>query len=292
VLALLLLGCGGAPQSSTSPMALPNAPSGATYAIHMHRADRLGERVRVVVDATEEKRTAMFHELDRVIDQKDTKRVHIDAVAKVLAVGPKDEASEIAYDVESLTVDGKRIFHGKLDVTRARKEDDAIIVDQTGRVSTEVHDALKAVLSLRSGGPTDDEIFGTSKPQPVGGRWPIDNRLAQDDLFGDTSVVASVTGDVTLASVKKVGSVDCLELRSELELTGFELPNLPSGATIESGVMNAELSMVLPVDERGKRLEDHMSYRMRMKLKITGNPNITTSTIDVTSHKDGVYTQM
>jgi hypothetical protein len=272
VLALIALtACGGGTASGPNATDLPKPDAQKAYAIHLSRASHVGERSHVVMDQTEQKDSKITGEDGAVIEDKHQKRVlHYDAVHTVVAVDDKGRTTRSRYDVKDLLADGKPLMHGVVEITRAPKEKDAVIVVDGKPATDELRDALSSLLKLGLGSADDDEVFGTKTPQAIGAHWPINGALAKASLSDDTGIDAqSVTGDVWLAGTTKVGDLDCLDVRGKLGIEGMTVPELPEGSVTESGRADAEMQTALPVaDAKVERATDHMSMVMAFKVRI------------------------
>jgi hypothetical protein len=252
----------------------PAPPAAKAYTIHLSRPSHVGERTHVVVDLSEDSGTSIAQ--GDQVDEKHEKRVtHFDAVAMVAAVDEKGRTTRSRYEVKELLVDGRPLVHGLVDVTNAPTEEDATILVDGAPADKDQRKALQSLLKLRLGGATDDEVFGTTTPQPVGAHWPINGLLAREDLKDNSGIDAqSVTGEAWLQGTANVNDVDCLDVRAKLglDLNGKSLPGLPPNSTMELGHADAEMTAVLPIDGRMERLTDHLSMTMAVKVRVS-TPN-------------------
>jgi len=282
---LLIVSCGGGAATQTTPQTLPQSTAQKTYEIHMHRDARVGEREHVILDAADDSTTITTRDGVELERKHERKTVHFDAMATVVAVDGKNDAIHVRYDVTSLVANDKPIFEGPVDLTRALDESQAVILANGAQPEPALRDALKAVLSLRVGGASDDAVFGTRELQAVGGRWPVDGKLAAADLANDPKFRASsVTGESTLAGVTDC----CLDVRSAIQMTGLSVPNVPVGAI--EGRVDGTFQALIPTDRARGRVEDHMSMHMVMKITLPSPKGVVTASVDATSRKDGHFT--
>jgi hypothetical protein len=276
-IAVFVLACGGSNATITPVVELPTPQPTAskTYPIRMARALHVGQKMHVVSDAEELRTTTMTRE-GSVVDKKRTdSRMHLDAVVTVEALDDKEDALKALYDVKDLSASGdkmKSLLHDQhVEITHAKKEDDAIISVDGAPAPPELREALRMVLSLRTGGPTDDEVFGSKVPRAVGAHWPIDARRALDDLIadqGDVMADATIDGDVWVAGVTQSAGMDCLELRSELHIGHINVPQAPAGSTVVGGSATASFEGMFPIDEHVPRLSDQLGLVMSIKLEV------------------------
>jgi hypothetical protein len=264
-------GCGG---SQTASVDAPLAPaSSKTYPIHFSHPGRVGDRSHVVIELTENTGTTILQG-DVVAQETHQKKVtHFDAIGTVAKVDEKGATTRAQYDVKDLSVDGHPLAHGSVDITNAPKEEDATILVEGAPASKEVHKAFESLLKLSLGGATDDDMFGTRTPQAVGAHWPINATLARQDLKESAGLEAqSITGESWLEATTRVGDLDCLDVRSKLGLELSSIPDLPPGATIDSGHADAEIRAAMPLDGHSDSPAAHMSLTMTVKLRVKG-PN-------------------
>src|SRR5688572_8530382 len=98
------------------------------------------------------------------------------------------------------------------------------VFEIAGKPATDaVAKALDLAVEITSGGPTDDEIFGTTERKKVGDRWPLNEALALKDanekLVASGLNVTSVKGTTTLQKVTKEGGVEVLHLLGNMTAT-------------------------------------------------------------------------
>ncbi len=271
---VLLAACGGANAQATA-VDLPKPDAQKTYEIRLSRPSKVGERTHVVMDQTEDKASKITSGEQVVEDKHERKVMHYDALSTVVAINETGRMTKTRHEVKELLVDGKPLVHGVVDITRAPKEKDAVILVDGAPASQEVRTALQSLLKLGLGGAKDDDIFGTKTPQAIGARWPINAQLAHDDLKDDTGIDAqTVTGEAWLQGTTRVGDVDCLDVRAKMGLDGISLPDMPPNSTIESGHMDADMTAALPIDGHIERAADHMTMKMaiRMHVQAPGGP--------------------
>jgi hypothetical protein len=290
---LAAAGCGGA---AGRPLEAPvaqgsQAPGARAYAIHLWQPSHVGQRWHLVVESDEERETTTEHPGAVVDIQREKKVLHLDAVITVVATNEARNETRAAYDVAELTSNGESLLRGAIDVTRAPTEAEATVLAAGEPVAKDVRDALKAMVSLRVGGPNDDEVFGSSEPRAVGAHWPIDARLAQEDLAATGVQCAAVSGDATLVSVTRVENADALEVHSDLRLTGLQVPGLPAGSAIERGDVTAEGSWVVPVVGASSSHEN-MTYRTVLKVRVPTPQGDAVVTSTITNRKDARLVQL
>jgi hypothetical protein len=280
---VVLAGCGGA-VTQTNPAPLPQPTTPQTYEIRMARDSHVGERSHVVLDSVDDTSTVSAKDGVELERKHEHKAIHLDAVSTIVAIDGKNNATRLHYEVASLTANDKPIFQGPVDLTRALKDADAVILTNGNAPEQSVHDALAGILSLRYGGPSDDDVFGTKVRQAVGARWPVNAEVALADMANDPKLRASsMTGETTL-----VGTTDCcLDVRSTVQLGGLSLPGAP-GSHVD-GHVDMSFQALFPTNVTRGRTEDHMTLHVAMKLTVPTPKGIVTATVDATTRKDGHF---
>lgn len=271
LLTLVLTACGGSGAAVTAPTAAGDPLAGAagakTYPIHLTRPSHAGERWHVIAEDTTDKTVTQD---GTVMDEKH-RVLHLDGVYTVVAVNDHGRPTRDHYDVKELTADGQPLASSGvgIDVTRARREEDAVVLVGGAPASAEVLDAIRTLFTVKTGGATDDEVFGTQQPQAVGAHWAVDTRLAHDDLLQDAGIEATtVTGDVWLAGLTRTDDFDCLDVRAKLALDGIALPNLPKGSIIDLGHADVDMEATLPFDARLVRATEALTMTMKVRLRV------------------------
>ena len=123
---------------------------------------------------------------------------------------------------------------------------------QGARLAPDLQQALAAAVPLRADDePTDDDLFGTAQRRRAGESWPANGELFA--RFGSASVTfdpKDVAGTVTLAGVKPVHGVPCLEVRWKLDARrgAFQPGSLPEGFAGTTTTMSVSGSTLVPID--------------------------------------------
>jgi hypothetical protein len=269
-------GCG----ANRGAVEAPVAAQGKTYPIQFGRPSRAGARAHYVGDHTEDTVTQMARDGAVMSDKHEKKAVHFDAVSTVIAVDGKARATRVRYEVKELTSDGLRQAASVIELTRhAKKEDAEILVD--GRpAGDDLRKALSSLLKLGLDGATDDEIFGTKAPQPLGAHWSIDGVRAMASLKEEEGLdVSSVTGDVWLENTTRLEGIECLAVRAKLDIAGARLPDLPAGAETEESRAQAEIRASLPIEGQAQPTESHETITVSFRVRVPapqGSPMIVT----------------
>jgi hypothetical protein len=198
--------------------------------------------------------------------------VELQGTLKTLAVNDKTgAATKLSCTVKKLTKDGNELYPpGTVIVGEKVNKADTFTIDGNPVDAANVP-ALSAVLELADPdrSTTDDEIYGTDKPQPIGGSWPISADKMAAELTGEGLPVPaeSLKGEVKLTDVTKVDNVDALMMNMHISADGFN--STVPGANITDGKLDVTGDSVVPVDESLQGL----SLKVKMHMSMTVTPD-------------------
>jgi hypothetical protein len=244
------------------------------YAILLTRSEKVGDRYRI--DARGRSRQQQRISLGGKAAGNEDKQldVHLVALATVLAVDEKLEASRVEYRVESC----RQSSSGKTEEVvvppgtkiLAESRDGETTFTVAGRpVPSEVEEALKVVISVHSSdSPTDDEVFGTRERKRVGDKWGIHAADAAQNLSRSGLHVSAddLKGSVRLDGLRTLDAIQALEISAHIRADKISI-DAPRGMRIESGLLEADLSGFIPVDPKSReRLSDKMQMKMSVRV--------------------------
>jgi hypothetical protein len=300
--ALLLaacVACGGATPVTSVEIPLPHADQqGSVYTIHFDHPSRVGDRSHWIVTAEEDRITTTRRGKDVVSDEHTKKRGRLDAIATTMTVDAHGGTGNILVDIADLSYseDGRELVHkthGRLELARSKREADAKVMLDGTEANDDVRNAAKLILTLTSGGPSDDEVMGTPVLQRIGSHWRIDGKRAAEALAdeegGEMMNGAAITGDAWLESVGAVSGVDCLDVHAIFHIDGLDLTSKVPSSVADVARITMKVSAKLPVDPSRTRVADHQLIEATIKIR-TPSPNgeITLET-ELASRRDGTY---
>lgn len=175
---------------------------------------------------------------------------------KVLAVNEKTGAvTKLQCTVAKLAKDGKEVCPSGAVIAAERSPHQSSAITVNGQpVPPEVRELLGPMLGLGDPAATvsDDEVYGTDRPQTVGEARPIDKQLAERQVIEDARVPVapgSARGETKIIRVKSAGGVDAMLVRLKLayDLTPAK-PARPGTTPIEGGSVSDTFEILLPVD--------------------------------------------
>lgn len=243
------------------------------YEIRLHRPETVGTKFLVEAEGAMMRQTIVTVAGQPTEQPEEGNGLRLTGEVKILAVTPKGRVSKLSCTVESCVSQGKEekelIPPGKVIIAEAKEGRTAFSLRE-GELSPEAAAALELLFSLSEDDArsTDDEIFGTTEKQPVGGSWPISSERSAKDFALEKVTVApeNISGTVTLKSVEQVEGVECLKLVGQMSAKELKLPDdaaegLPPGVKAESGSIEFRFQMTLPVDPALHAVEESMSAR-------------------------------
>jgi hypothetical protein len=260
-------------------------PAGAapdtTYAIRLSRPRKVGDRFAVAVKGRQHKKERVTMGARVVTDTDTTVDVEVMALAEVLAVDAKAQATRVAYSIERCqkTANAQTtelLARGRVVVVEHRDGRARYTVDGE-KPPKELEEALGIVISAHEpNSATDDEIFGTRDRKRVGDEWGINNEAAARDFTsrGVKIEPTAITGGTKLVAAKTHEGVKVLELGGKLRINDLALP-LPAGAQVEKSHVEALFWGLFPVDVKStRRVAESMllktGFTVRMKKPDTG----------------------
>lgn len=243
------------------------------YAILLTRPEKVGDRYRI--DARGKSRQQQQITVGGKAAGNDDKQleVHLVALATVLAVDEKLEASRVEYRVESCSQSSsgktEEVIPPGTKVVADSKGGETSFTIGGRPVPPDVEEALKVVVSVHSSdSPTDDEIFGTRERKRIGEKWGIQAADAAHSLSRSGLHISAdnLKGSVQIDGLRTLDAVKALEISAHIRADKVGL-DAPQGMKVESGVLEADLSGLVPVDPKSRvRLSDKMQMRMRVRV--------------------------
>lgn len=245
VAALSLVACrdNGAGSSRQHTANVTSGGQSASYTIRLHRPARVGQRLRVRVDATNTEGRSTRSGSSEIERQQSRRRTSLDCVQEVLAVNRVGKPTRIALTIAQLQSDSDdgslaSVPAGaRLEVSLSAREAESTITIGGEPVAPPVRLAIKDVLSLTSDEVTDDEAFGTSLPRAVGATWPARVGALRSSLeeTGMSVPEGAVRATVTLAGIsQREPGAPLLLLTGDVSIEGMTLTQLPAGFSSSS----------------------------------------------------------
>ncbi len=140
---------------------------------------------------------------------------------------------------------------------------------------------LRLVIPLYNGGIDDDELFGTAEQRRPGSSWPINSDAAARDMQKRKMEVKpeDIRGTTRFTVVTNMAGQDCLELRTEMHITGVT-PPLPPGTRLTRSEVKASIAGLFPVDATRGRVSDSARWTIQSAFEGPTGPKKQLTTVD------------
>jgi hypothetical protein len=245
------------------------------YAIKLGLPLKVGQRYQFTATGSQSSENTVTAEERVVRNQKEELSLEMESEVTVLAIDAKGRSTKESHTIKKLLQgEGKQpLLEAGTKVVASRPGSKQVFEIAGEPVADDVAKALELALEITSGGPTDDEIFGTTDRKKVGDRWPMNDALALQDgnakLAGSGLAITKITGATTLQKVTKAGAVDVLHLAADL--TATLAPAAQSPFTIADSTMTAAFTGAFPTDPTKSVHQE--GETMTMSIKASGKPN-------------------
>ena len=267
----------------------PAVKAAEDYAIQLHRPNKPGDKFRMEAKGSQIERTET-KEGAQEDEELNSFLFDFNGTITVLAVTHDGSVKKVAMEVEKFTLTeedftfeafpkGTRLvgfFQGRDEIYQVILEG-----QQEGRpvpAGMEL-DALRSIVNLsREDSANDDVIFGSTQRRKLGASWDFNKTAALADFKRDGILLDAnkTTGKTILAEAVKVGAIDCLLLKGEMDATDFQ-PPLPKEFRVEQTTMTARYTGKFPLDTRLPELETTMEAKMSFRAKTApakGQPQV------------------
>lgn len=259
--------------------------SAEEYAIKLDRPQKVGDVRRVSASASRKMSLLMKSGDQTIKDDKQDVRAELVATEKVLAVNESGRPIALGYVVEKFeceTPAGKHaIGNGKVVIGKLEGEEERYEI-KDGDLPDEAKQAFELVATLESQKSSDDDVFGTDKPQAVGASWPVAAEKAVKDLAEQGVVIepSDLVGSVKLVSTKQAGGRECLEISGSMKASKMKFSEVPA-LNIESSDVSATIWGLFPTDLSMPRSEEKADMSMSLTGKLDAGAQTMTMKIDV-----------
>ncbi|MCY2930106.1 MAG: hypothetical protein NTV86_11545 [Planctomycetota bacterium] len=263
------------------------------YRIKLSRPEKVGQEFQFTTSGSEKtEQTLTIGE--KVQTTTDEFVFEVKGAEQIGKTTEKGEPTEVAFTVETcVKIDGDKR-------SEAAPKGTVVIVSAVGgkkevrakdpgvTLSPDATRILRTAISVKAREENDDDAFGTDKRQRIGDSWPINAELMAKSFsreFGREGAVksADVTGQTTLAGLKTVEGVECLDLRFEVKLQNFAPPVRPE-AKVVKGEVTVSGTEYAPVDESMSALGAQTTMTVAVVMKVQG-PNGVEATAETKSER-------
>ena len=250
--------------------------SAQDYAIKIEQPFKVGQRYNLTVVATDSSEMTMTAEQRPPKIQDEDQDIQMESVATVLAVDANGRPTKESHTIVKLLQGAAHepLLAAGTKVTASRADRKKMFEINGAPAMGAVAKALDLAVDITSGGPTDDEIFGTTERKKVGDSWPLNESVAMKDanekLGAMGMSVNSVKGTTTLQKVTREGGVDVFHFKANLNATATASPAAKGPFTAGGTTMDATFTGAMPEDITKSGLEE--GETMTMVMKVSGKP--------------------
>jgi hypothetical protein len=251
-------------------------PGGRTYPIKLTRPFKAGQRYHWSADATlvDSARGTKSGQVRHLLPE--TVSVNLEATVDVLAVNADGEIVRMACTIEQCTArygkDRKVVLRpGRVVTVEAGKWRPMFIPD-AGSFTIEDDILLRSVLTLpRIDDTTDDDVFGTPRPQKVGDSWPInpDQMMKSWAAAGYKLKKQNISGKMQLKSAETIDGVECIRVSGRAKIEHFLPPamDIPDDAKVADATTEIKFTRLVPLDASRQALTDSYSMTVHTVMK-------------------------
>lgn len=156
------------------------------YAIKMLHPLKAGQRYAFTSKASEANQSSMTAQGKVLKNAKDAFSAEMESEVTVLEVDSKGRPTKESHVVARLVKDAAReeVLPAGAKVVASRPGTKMAFQVNGEPATPDVAKILNIVISITSGGPSDDEVFGSTQRKKVGDTWPINK-----DVVGPFRIV-------------------------------------------------------------------------------------------------------
>ncbi|MBL8679124.1 MAG: hypothetical protein JNK05_08150 [Myxococcales bacterium] len=247
---LAIAACTPSATTAGSPQSTSSGDRAATYTVRLHRPMRVGQRLRVRAEATNDESRSTKVGAAEPERQASRRRTTIECVEEVLAVNRVGKPSRVALAITLLRAESDQgplasLPAGtRVELALAPREADTTATIDGAPVSDAVRAALKDVRAFSADETTDDEVFGTSIPRAVGASWEARVGSLRSSLEETGMLVpeGGIRAMVTLSGLsQREPGAPLMTLSGDVTIARMTLSQLPEGFT--SSAMNMRMRL-------------------------------------------------
>jgi hypothetical protein len=232
------------------------APAAETYSIDLSTPAKVGDRYHLIAKAIDAKDETLSRAHGKT-HQKIDLTVELDGIVKVRKVDSHGSGTLLDCTVNHLL-----LTEGG--TTSDILPPGSVITTETVRAAAHIYQKSvvlqgqkltpgqielinKVLESKMPEAPTEQDIFGTATPQPLGGTWAL-NRERGVQYWLSRSIAVEprdFTGKSQLAAIEKVGNVECLRVEGAMKASKFK-STYNANVQTEHGSLSLKYSMTVP----------------------------------------------
>lgn len=209
--------------------------------------------------------------------------IELDATVKVLAVDdPAGEPAKLQYTIARCLKDRQPLLPPGAVITAENKQGNTTFLKDGAAVDLVTARALEVVIETHQPGtPSNNVMFGTDQPQPLGGTWPIDAGAAAISASRSGVPVTSdqLTGQARLVAVQIIDGNPVLQIEATMNVANITLPQ----KRVQSGSIAGKFSGLFPVDPAAMPIRSSKTITIHLDMTPdgpTGEPLNATTVVE------------
>jgi len=210
------------------------------YEIRLQRPKTAGQTYRMSVSGSENNRMTMNINSKTEQKKSENKAIDFESIVTILEIGKKGAPVKELHKIvkcERLENDSRLALvpPGAVVTAFIADKKQQFTIEGT-EVSPEAKEVLDMVITLDDVDFSDDEAFGTKERKKIGDSWPINMKLAMEELrsSGMDFSKGDFSGKVTLAGIGGKDATPYLILNGEIVINQLEIPVGPEVYTDKS----------------------------------------------------------
>lgn len=244
------------------------------YEIRLTRDSRAGEKYELTASASVSKQMTMSSQGQVLQKNASSITAKLEGTVTVLEIDEIKREKKLSLLVSRCLASANGsaeerevLAKGTRVVAQIRNGQQEFLIDGVA-VSNDIAEILGMLITLPISQATDDDIFGTKERRKVGDSWPVNGSKGAVDLSSKGVKVdpKDIKGSTKIEKLIAVGSTNCLQISSRIEMTNITAP-LPGGMTVTKSDASATFSGEFPVDVSIRPLSEAMTVSMTFVAK-------------------------
>lgn len=280
LLALAAASAGFAAPTDDDDAPGPQDPGARRYPVKLSRPFKAGQRYHWSADATivDSAKGTKSPTVRQLLPEHVS--VNLEAVVDVLAVNSDGEIVRMAATIEECVArygkERKQVLKpGRVVTVEAGKWRPMFIPD-AGSFTIQDDVLLRSVLTLpRIDDTTDDDVYGTNRPQRVGDSWPVnaDQMMRSWAAAGYKLKKQNISGKMQLKSAETTDGVECLRISGRAKIEHFLPPalDIPGEVKVADATVEIKFTKVVPEDLTKQALSESYSMTVHTVMKTAGD---------------------
>ena len=242
------------------------------YEIHLHRPKTAGQTYRLSATGSEVNQMSVDINSKPEKRESENKTFEFESVVTILEVSKQGAPVKESHRIVKCDrlENGSRLVlvpPGTVVVASTTDKKDQFTIEDK-EVSPEAKEAFEMVIDLDDSGYNEDDAFGTKERKKIGESWPINMKLALEELrsSGLDLQKGDLSGKVTLAGIGGKDATPYLILNGKMVVNQLDIPVGPEVYTDKSQGLFS-FTTKYPLDHTMGVLEEISNFSINATLK-------------------------